>query len=82
MRSLGHAEVADHLGNVRVVETLTCAHCSRVYPKPQNGEPSGFCHMCFSPVCLQCGALTRCDPFERKLERIERRDRLWQQLGA
>ena len=78
---LGHGERYDALGNVVVVETLTCKHCNKIYPRPKSREPSGYCHMCFSPVCLECGKLDKCDVFEKKLERIEQRDRLRRSLG-
>ena len=80
-QALGHAEKYDAYGNVVVVETLTCKHCGRIYPKPKPGEPSGFCQMCFSPVCLGCGKIDKCDPFEKKLERIEGRARLLKSVG-
>jgi hypothetical protein len=75
-RSLGHAEVFDGFGSVEVIETLTCCHCGKLYRKPDPGEPSGFCRMCFSPVCLACGKIDKCDPFEEKLKRMEARARL------
>jgi hypothetical protein len=80
-KALGHAERFDAFGNVAVVETLTCKHCNRIYAKPGPGDPAGFCHMCMSPVCLGCGKLERCDPFEKKLERLEARDRLIKSAG-
>ena len=80
-RALGHVERFDELGNVAVVETLTCNHCGCIYPKPGPGEPSGFCHVCFAGVCLGCGAIDRCDPFEKKLERLEGRARFLKSVG-
>ena len=77
---LGHIERTDQYGNVLVEDTLTCAHCNRLYPKPKPSDQFGFCHMCFKPVCLKCGKLDRCDPFEKKLERMEARDRLLKQI--
>ncbi len=63
-------------GNTQVRETLTCAHCNRIYPKPGTSDPAGFCRMCWRPVCLKCGAKDRCDPFERKLARMEAKAKL------
>ena len=74
--ALGHIETFDALGNKVVVETLTCAHCQKVFKKPMQDEPTGFCHMCFKQVCLECGKSDKCDPFEKKLERMEQRSRL------
>ena len=73
--ALGYGEHIDEYGRTTVVETLTCAHCNRLFEKPKPGDPMGFCHMCFKPVCLRYGRSERCDPFERKLEEIERQGR-------
>jgi hypothetical protein len=81
-QALGHVERYDAIGNVYVSETLTCGHCSRIYVKPGPGDPVGFCRMCFSPVCLSCGRLDKCDPFEKKLERLEQRSRLMKLVGS
>jgi hypothetical protein len=80
-QALGHVEMFDSCGQVTVVETLTCKHCGKIFRKPGPQDPAGFCHMCFSPVCLTCGASERCDPFEKKLERIEQRSRLLAAAG-
>lgn len=80
-KALGHIEHIDALGNVVVAETLTCSHCGRIFPRPGPDDPVGFCHMCFAPVCLNCGKDDRCDPFEKKLERMEKRDRLLKSVG-
>jgi len=71
----------DAYGTESVVETFTCAHCQHVFPKPKQGEDSGWCHQCFKPVCLSCGASDRCDPFEKKLMRMELRGKLLRSLG-
>ena len=81
-RNLGHAETFDINGNVVVVEKITCNHCQAIFTKPGPGDPVGFCHQCFAPVCLKCGALDKCDPFEKKLERMESRSRLLKSLGV
>lgn len=81
-KALGHVEIHDVRGGLVVVETLTCAHCQRVYPKPGPSDPVGFCHQCFSPVCLGCGKIDKCDPFEKKLERLEQRARLLKAVGV
>lgn len=77
-----YVETFDGEGNHVVHEMLTCAHCQRIYAKPGPKDDVGFCHMCFAPVCLDCGKLDRCDPFERKLERMEQRSRLLKSVGA
>ena len=79
-RNLGYAETFDSLGNVVVTEKLTCPHCQKIYDRPGADEPVGFCHSCFSPVCIECGRENRCDPFEEKLRRMESRSRLFRSL--
>jgi len=75
-RGLGFIEQGNHLGGSTLVETLTCAHCGRIFKKPSAKEPSAFCTMCMRATCLPCGGSLRCDPFEKKLERIESRAQL------
>ena len=67
---------SDGYGNTVETPTHTCAHCNLVYAKPQPGADSGFCMLCFTPVCLGCAALDRCEPFEKKLLRAEARGKL------
>jgi hypothetical protein len=71
----------DEYGRETVTETFTCAHCQRVFVKPGPGEASGFCHQCFKPTCVPCGAQDKCDPFEKKLLRIEARDKLLRSIA-
>ena len=54
----------------------TCAHCNIIVEIKSKEQPMGFCHMCFYPTCIKCGALTKCDPFEKKIERLELRSRM------
>ena len=65
------------------MDSFTCAHCNRVR-MVKAGERAedlgGICHLCGdkhrpSFVCEQCVG-KGCDPFEKKLERWESRDRL------
>lgn len=78
--ALGYAESIDGYGTSTIVETLTCAHCGKIYRKPAAGEPYGFCNLCFKSTCLPCGGIPKCDPFEKKLERIERRQKFLSNL--
>ena len=81
-RALSFAETYDGNGNVVVKEKLSCAHCQNLFDRPAPGEDVGFCHLCFAPVCLECGRLDACDPFERKLERMESRDRMLKSIAG
>lgn len=80
-RALGYAETFDGNGNVVVKERLTCVHCQQIFDKPGPGEEVGFCHFCFCQVCAQCGKLDKCDPFEKKLARMEASARLLKEIG-
>ncbi len=62
------------------VETFTCSHCNRVGEvrgRDMGRELLGVtCHSCFALVCPACANIAKCEPFEKKLEAIERRARL------
>lgn len=59
---------------------FTCAHCSKIVILETKDQDMGFCHMCFYPTCVECGALDKCDPFEKKIERMESRARFLSQV--
>jgi hypothetical protein len=43
--------------------------------------PPGGCRMCMGMLCGPCADAGTCTPFEKKLEAIEARARLLQQIG-
>jgi hypothetical protein len=60
-------------------DTFTCAHCNCVVFVAPRQDPStmgGFCRMCMAHLCGPCADAGRCSPFEKKLDAMERRDRL------
>lgn len=60
-------------------DTVTCSHCNCVFVVEAKQDPStlgGFCRMCMRHICAACAATGACEPFERKLEAMERSDRL------
>lgn len=60
-------------------DTFTCAHCNCVVfvkPLADPSEMGGFCRMCMNHICKHCVATGECEPFEKKLEAMERTDRL------
>ena len=68
-------------------DSLTCAHCNSIVFVKAGAQPSadeaGFCRACYRHICPQCdGAGLKCDPFEKKLERMESRERLLRSLGT
>ena len=44
-----------------------------------NEAMGAFCRLCMKAVCLACDAIGTCSPFERKIERLEARDRFARQ---
>lgn len=66
-------------------DTFTCNHCNAVVflkPMQDPSEMGGFCRMCMKHICGPCADKLGCDPFEKKLERMESRDRLLRSLGV
>lgn len=84
-RTRGFYRNFDEYGRETVVETFTCAHCNKVKRTteklPNGQEARGFCHKCMQPVCVECGGSERCDPFEKKLLRMEARGKLLKSMG-
>jgi len=64
------------------VPCFTCAHCSTIVEVPDETEERGFCVQCFYSVCIPCGALNRCTPFEKKIEAYENKMRFRASLGV
>jgi hypothetical protein len=62
---------------------------STVYLLPKAGqpgqfreEPGAFCRVCMKPVCLACDRHGGCTPWERRMERMEARDRFLRAVGV
>lgn len=78
-RPQGYATITEPGKNTVEMDTFTCGHCNRiVHVKPFQApeELGGGCRLCMSPICAACAGQGGCDPFEKKLERMEARDRL------
>jgi hypothetical protein len=84
-RTRGFYLITDGEGRTKEIPTFTCPHCTRVVPQterlPNGDEAKGFCHHCMKPVCIRCGAKQTCDPFEKKLERVEARAAFLRSVG-
>jgi hypothetical protein len=87
LRPGGYAVIVDpSLPKPIEQDTFTCSHCSKIVfvkatpnlPKPDIG---GFCRLCMKNVCGTCADKGNCDPFEKKLERMEQRDRFRKSIG-
>jgi hypothetical protein len=77
LRPGGYAVISDPVNGVREADTFTCCHCNTVVVVKSGARPEdlgGWCAMCAKPVCPKCAGGS-CDPFEKKLERIEERAR-------
>lgn len=96
LRPLGYG-ITKEPGKADVVEdSSTCSHCnsiSFVLPgvmpttRDEAGRAHGLprCRMCDAFICLRCGDrldIEGCDPFEKKLERMEARGRLLRAAGG
>ena len=65
-------------------DTFTCSHCNAIiFVKPfqDPSEMGGFCRLCYRHICGPCADKGECEPFEKKLEAMERRERLLRSLG-
>lgn len=63
-------------------DTFTCAHCNHIVhvkPRAAAEDIGGLCKVCMGMICGPCVNLLVCDVFEKKLERMEARDRFLRQ---
>ena len=65
-------------------DTMACGHCNRIIHVQARNHPEdigGLCKQCMSPICPGCVDRGNCDPFEKKLERWEERERTLRSYG-
>lgn len=68
-------------GLVEEGETLSCAHCQAIWVvKPGSGTKRGWCFNCNAALCGKGQCLSACVPFEKAIELMERRGRLFAHL--
>lgn len=80
----GYAIWVGEEGVLREQDTFTCCHCNTIVfvkPAAPPSESGGFCRLCMKPTCGPCADKGECTPFEKKLEAIERSDRLARAAG-
>lgn len=80
----GYATIVEPGRQTVEIDTFTCAHCNRIVhvkPRANPEDVGGLCKMCMGLVCPSCMANAACDVFEKKLERIEARDRFRRSAG-
>ena len=66
-------------------DTLSCGHCNRIIHVQARQDPTelgGLCKQCMRCICPQCVDHGGCEPFEKKLERWEDRDRTLRSYGV
>lgn len=57
-------------------DTVQCGHCQTHYiVRPGSGKRRGFCTLCSRATC-GAEACIPCKPWEKRLEAVERRERL------
>jgi hypothetical protein len=86
---MGHFEESLADGRTRYGETYTCAHCNSVVEYRDNmgqNDKLVFCPMEHTPICPKCAAragktASGCEVFEKKMEKIEARDRMLRSMG-
>jgi hypothetical protein len=64
----------------KITETITCCHCQKIEVKDLKSQ--AMCHHCWKPVCAGCHAHGRCTPFEKRLDRFEKRVREQEARGV
>lgn len=84
LRPQGHGTVFNPDGPTTETDTMTCGHCQKITEIKAGQRPEdcgGLCKVCMQLICEVCVGKMTCDPFERKLERIEAKDRFLRQAG-
>lgn len=66
-------------------DTATCRHCNYVWivrsTRMSDADPGGWCALCRALICKHCAGKP-CEPFEKKLDQIEARDRMMRAMEA
>lgn len=65
-------------------DTYTCSHCDHIVhvkPRQDPSEMGGFCRVCMKNICKRCAGNPDCTPLLKRIEEIERRDRLCRAAG-
>ena len=64
-------------------DTFQCGHCQRHVHVPPRADPNfiSMCRVCMRLIC-SAEECKKCDPFEKKLEREEARERALKSYGV
>jgi hypothetical protein len=82
MRNPGGYAVLTSPSKLVEADTFTCIHCNRIVfvkPRASAAESGGWCCLCNKAICPTCIGKP-CDPFEKKLKRMEDRGRFNRQF--
>ena len=86
MAKRGYMRISGPDGGGMEADVVTCSHCRKVIPvKPDQGRSYmrlDLCRQCMGHMCRGCAAQLRCEPFEKRLEAIERREALRRKAGV
>lgn len=86
-RANGYAVIVDpDARHALESDTVTCSHCQRIVALHDKGRRLEsvvvHCHQCDKYICVPCAESARCEPFEKKLEELEGRSRLFAAAGG
>jgi hypothetical protein len=79
----GLGTLFEPFGRNKELATFTCGHCQNIrHVKPycDPADLGGLCKICMNVICEQCVG-GPCDPFEKKIERMEARGRALRWMG-
>ena len=81
-RGSGYIRVLDPELGDRESDCFTCSHCQKIVEVPPmaSAKSLGWCRRCDKPICETCTDVGTCVPFEKRVDEIERRDRLYREM--
>lgn len=65
-------------------DSFTCGHCQKiitVQPRQKGEDIGGMCKVCMGLICPVCVDKMECVPWEKKMEKIEAKDRFLRSVG-
>ena len=63
--------------------TTSCGHCQKIIHVPPRAHPNflSMCRVCMRVICEECSA-KGCEPWEKKIEQMEERERTLRSYGV
>lgn len=62
--------------------TFTCNHCGKPKIVKPHTAPESYCPVCDKIICKECHGKGGCSTWEKQMEQMEARDRLYRSLHA